>query len=31
MNRIEKQVYFDKLTEVCEFVNLASRYDCDIK
>ncbi|NLO82187.1 MAG: HPr family phosphocarrier protein [Clostridiales bacterium] len=31
MNYIEKQVYLEKLTEVCDFVNLASRYSCDVK
>jgi len=31
LNCIEKQIYIDRLTEVCEFVNLASRYSCDIK
>jgi phosphocarrier protein len=28
---IEKQVRLEKLTEVCNFVNLASRYSCDVK
>lgn len=28
---IERQVKFEKLTEVCNFVNLASKYSCDVK
>lgn len=28
---IERQVKLEKLTEVCDFVNLASKYSCDVK
>ncbi|MDN5277028.1 MAG: phosphocarrier protein HPr [Clostridiales bacterium] len=28
---IERQVKLEKLTQVCDFVNLASKYSCDVK
>lgn len=28
---VEQEVKLEKLTQVCDFVNLASKYSCDVK